>query len=518
MKKLSTLFFSLLTGAMVCAYAASPLHRPDNAGIVPLYSTDGAICRDASAQYGRQAAPKADAATWKAYKNFDVYHKVNGEWVLMQASKYTHDENGNVIHASHMLRYGNDYESLLTQYQVYDYELDDKGHVVKESVSMGAAEDDLTPARVTYRTFEPTLPEYQITNSVDIEYFLEGAWTERIPQETRAIERDAQGRIVKILVNLRSKIGNPEYYVNVPLTNKQSIEITYDTDSHPTEVLFKSTGYISDEHDIPYEEYIYSESFKELSWHRFSQEDAVNIYSLVSVQYNAPFPSNTSIARHIKEYRSGNNYSEESYADIEIEGNIVSTTCVSDYNKNYTRNMEDPAKPNEIQRYEETYFKEPGTDSPWWRMSTYSSLSRTFEGYNLIETSKAIGGTTDNYILSHSEYNLTFEPETGYVSEYEQTIRDSEPLTSILSDDDVAAFFGQPSYQWPSLQAQDTDGLQKHHYYNWFTGTNSIIQTEQDATDAPVEYFTIDGRRVVSPSGGIFLRRQGSRVEKVAIR
>ncbi len=518
MKKLSTLFFSLLTGAMVCAYAASPLHQPDNTGIVPLYSTDGAICRDASTQSGRQAAHKADAATWNRYKNFDLYQKVNGEWLLLQASKYTHDENGNVIRASHMLRYGNDYESLLTQYQVYDYELDDKGHVVKESVSMGAAEDDLTPARVTYRTFEPTLPEYQITNSVDIEYFLEGAWTERIPQETRAIERDVQGRIVKILVNQRSKIGNPEYYVTVPLTNKQSIEITYDADSYPTEVLFKGTGYISDEYNIPYEEYIYSESYKDLSWHRFSQEDAINIYNLVSVQNNAPFPSNTSIARHIKEYRSGDNYSEERYADIEIEGNIVSTTCVSDYNKLYTRHLEDPAKPNETQRYEEVYSKEPGTDNPWRRMSTYATLSRTFDDYNLPEASKMIGGYSGSYFMNHLEYTLTFEPETGFPSEHEQIINTYEDITSPQSDDDVTALFGKAYEEWPSLKQQDDNGLRKYHYYNWFTGTNAIILTEQDATDAPVEYFTIDGRRVASPSGGIFLRRQGSRVEKVAIR
>ena len=40
----------------------------------------------------------------------------------------------------------------------------------------------------------------------------------------------------------------------------------------------------------------------------------------------------------------------------------------------------------------------------------------------------------------------------------------------------------------------------------------------EDNADAPVEYFTLQGIRVAEPSNGIYLRRQGSKTEKVIIR
>ncbi|MCF0213794.1 MAG: hypothetical protein HUK13_05020 [Muribaculaceae bacterium] len=39
-----------------------------------------------------------------------------------------------------------------------------------------------------------------------------------------------------------------------------------------------------------------------------------------------------------------------------------------------------------------------------------------------------------------------------------------------------------------------------------------------DNTNMPVEFFTLDGRAVKNPSTGIFIRRQGSNVEKVIIK
>lgn len=39
-----------------------------------------------------------------------------------------------------------------------------------------------------------------------------------------------------------------------------------------------------------------------------------------------------------------------------------------------------------------------------------------------------------------------------------------------------------------------------------------------DTADAPVEYFNLQGIRVDNPRGGIFIRRQGNKVQKVQIR
>ena len=46
-------------------------------------------------------------------------------------------------------------------------------------------------------------------------------------------------------------------------------------------------------------------------------------------------------------------------------------------------------------------------------------------------------------------------------------------------------------------------------------GVDDILS--EDAANAPVEYFNLQGIRVDNPSGGIFIRRQGNKTEKVAI-
>lgn len=46
-------------------------------------------------------------------------------------------------------------------------------------------------------------------------------------------------------------------------------------------------------------------------------------------------------------------------------------------------------------------------------------------------------------------------------------------------------------------------------------GVDDILS--EDNANAPVEYFNLQGIRVDNPSGGIFIRRQGSKTEKVAI-
>lgn len=44
------------------------------------------------------------------------------------------------------------------------------------------------------------------------------------------------------------------------------------------------------------------------------------------------------------------------------------------------------------------------------------------------------------------------------------------------------------------------------------SGINGI---EADDSNAPVEYYNLQGIRVDNPANGIYIRRQGSRVEKV---
>ena len=47
------------------------------------------------------------------------------------------------------------------------------------------------------------------------------------------------------------------------------------------------------------------------------------------------------------------------------------------------------------------------------------------------------------------------------------------------------------------------------------SGVENIVAG--DNADAPVEYFNLQGVKVVNPKGGIFIRRQGSSTTKVAL-
>ena len=46
-------------------------------------------------------------------------------------------------------------------------------------------------------------------------------------------------------------------------------------------------------------------------------------------------------------------------------------------------------------------------------------------------------------------------------------------------------------------------------------GVEGIIA---DGTDAPVEYYNLQGIRIASPESGVVIRRQGNQVQKVTVK
>ena len=49
-------------------------------------------------------------------------------------------------------------------------------------------------------------------------------------------------------------------------------------------------------------------------------------------------------------------------------------------------------------------------------------------------------------------------------------------------------------------------------------GETGITEITGDNENAPVEYYNLNGQRVSNPANGIFVRKQGSKVEKIVIR
>lgn len=46
----------------------------------------------------------------------------------------------------------------------------------------------------------------------------------------------------------------------------------------------------------------------------------------------------------------------------------------------------------------------------------------------------------------------------------------------------------------------------------------NTVTVDEDTTDAPVEYYDLQGRRVVNPTAGLYIRRQGTKVQKIYVR
>ncbi len=58
---------------------------------------------------------------------------------------------------------------------------------------------------------------------------------------------------------------------------------------------------------------------------------------------------------------------------------------------------------------------------------------------------------------------------------------------------------------------------------NWMTedqisGVEDVIVDNIEDSNAPVEYFNLQGVRVENPSTGLYIKRQGNKVTKVIIR
>lgn len=59
-----------------------------------------------------------------------------------------------------------------------------------------------------------------------------------------------------------------------------------------------------------------------------------------------------------------------------------------------------------------------------------------------------------------------------------------------------------------------TLSINKYSYQQ--SGITDIFEDADDA-DAPVEYYDLQGRKVTDPAPGIYIRRQGKKVQKVKI-
>ena len=75
------------------------------------------------------------------------------------------------------------------------------------------------------------------------------------------------------------------------------------------------------------------------------------------------------------------------------------------------------------------------------------------------------------------------------------------------------------SIYFSGLDADDED-LDDYYLQFYFNGpvTTGISAVEANDENAPFEFYNLNGQRVENPANGLFIRKQGSKVQKVVIR
>lgn len=122
------------------------------------------------------------------------------------------------------------------------------------------------------------------------------------------------------------------------------------------------------------------------------------------------------------------------------------------------------------------------------------------EGYTVWYLETEYEGTESGVALFAAEDALEGYTDSG-ASTMTYTVANGKKVSFICANAD------QSKVSAPLAFALAADGT--------VTGVEAV---EAEGADAPVEWYTLQGVRVAEPASGLYIRRQGSRVEKVAVR
>lgn len=178
-----------------------------------------------------------------------------------------------------------------------------------------------------------------------------------------------------------------------------------------------------------------------------------------------------------------------------IEGNRVKLTDF--VKKGINRNQ--PSK--------EGVFDIEGVFDPATNSITIEKTSYTYPapGYSFIEIANTIAKFTDEALVTNDVFEGEFENFTA-------TFDSNKTLTV-----DPWAMYDTNSKKVMCIPTYLRYGKEKNgtrFTYLGPAGVESIVADE----NAPVEYFNLQGVKVENPENGLYIRRQGSKVEKVVIR
>lgn len=108
-----------------------------------------------------------------------------------------------------------------------------------------------------------------------------------------------------------------------------------------------------------------------------------------------------------------------------------------------------------------------------------------------------------------------------------ETLADSEQWvstgTNTITIDKTIADHKNRHYKFTAFHKDDTELANELNHVNFIIDSNGTLTgiegiAAEAGADAPAEYYDLQGRRVANPVAGLYLRRTGSKVEKVLVK
>lgn len=521
---------AVAAGACLCA-GAQPLGvtlHPE--GCAPVATADGpgnlfpTPGHDRMATLGqsarRQALRKADGAgTWN-FKNFEGYQKVGDEWVLVRSETREIDPvTGYVLRESSKLVSGEYPDNLQTLCQLVEYEYDEYGRTILRTTSQGDTPEAMTPVqRDVTEYFEDAGGSASYVKCSYSQYAYDGGatWVD-LPNSRTDVERDAEGRVTRVTMYYYMYDSDG---VRAPYMDSDA-SIVYGADNRPAEAtVLTSDGY--------------TRVISDMEWVNF---DPADIYGISWLNHTWPATGNSRCSHVVFTTSHDGQPTRIFSSDMTVDG---ATSRVD-----YTRVLESDETPTgwgevkegtavrhdftganyNIYRSELSFV--PGED--WYRYWEQVDGSTFLPVVNFRIDSRSIYLTEENIDGSPTYYgtytaaasHLTYHEDSGMVHEYVtpgETCRGRVDIVGL----GLPWYVDQQLEEWPKLYDDfsdlDTTTPFKRVYTNWVKATDAIDAVEVDNSAFPVEWFTVDGCRVANPSGGIFIRRQGTQATKVLLK
>lgn len=498
--------------------ACAPVAMADSPG--NLFSAPGHDRMASPGQSARRQAPRkaANDGMWN-FKNYEAYQQVGEEWVQIQSATREIDPlTGYVVSELTEITYGNYPDDLHKRYQRVEYEYDEYGRIILYTVCQGDTPDAMTPVlRDITEYFEGTTIDYCPRYSYSQTTADNGATWEDVPNSRTDVEHDAEGRVIRVA---RYFYTYDNAGIRMPVLESDAA-IVYGADNRPTAVTVQNGDGSTRE-------------IRDMEWACFAPAE---IYFISGLHHRGLELGNSLCSHAVFTDCSEGGQTRTFSSDMTVEG---ATTTVS-----YTRILDGEEKPTEWNEVKEgtcvrcdfpghdynTYLFElyyvPGEDwcQYWEEVSANTFLPVVNFGIDsrtMHPTGQDSDGNMEYFGESVSRASqITYHEDSGMVHEYVTPGATDRGSVDVV-EPGLSWYVDKPLDEWPELYdfgtTPDTATPFKRVYTNWVKATDAIDAAEVDDSAFPVEWYTIDGCRVANPSGGIFIRRQGTQATKVLLK